>query len=157
SLLLLQNIIGGSVAQVPNLAAPGNDPVASASGLEIRDQSKSVERGVPDFTTVPPYDWYANPADTAASGYLRMGKNMAPIPVNAYSLDPFVWYVHEYLGVSAYAFSLDDDAANPNVPGAKTMLVSFGGITPFPNKAEWSLGTQFGPVPTNATFNQDRL
>jgi hypothetical protein len=150
SLLLLQNVIGGNVAQVPNLAAPGNDPVASASGLEIRDQSKSVERGVPDFEALPSYDWYANPA-VPTDDVLTGGKST----FNAYSLDPFVYFVHEYLGASAYAFSLDDDAANPNVPGAKTLDVSIGGITPFPNKAEWSLGTQFGPVPTDATFNQN--
>jgi hypothetical protein len=147
SLLFMANIIGGNVAVIPNLGAPGTDPVASASGIEVRDQSKSLERGVANFNAVPSYDWYANPA-VPAGNVLTGGTST----FNAYSLDPFVWFVHEYLGASAYAFSLDDDAANPTVAGAQTMAVSIGGITPFPNKAEWSPGTQFGPVPTTATF-----
>jgi hypothetical protein len=145
SLAFLSNITGGNIAQIPNLGAPGTDPIRSPSGLEVRDQSKSLERGVPDFNEVPPYAWYPNPA--VAPDYLLAGASKAAFTFNPYSLDPFVWFVHSYAGVSGYAFSLDDDAANPTVNGAQTIDVSFGGITPFTNKAEWSPGAQFGPVP----------
>ena len=105
-----------------------------------------MERGVANFNAVPKYVWYPNPA--VSTGHLLTGGKAT---FNAYSLDPFVWFVHEYLGVSGYAFSLDDDAANPNVTGARALAVSVGGITPFKNKAEWSPGTEFGPVPSTIT------
>lgn len=136
SLAFMQNIIGGNVAQIPGIG-----PISTPLALIFRDQSKSLERGVVDFNAVPPYEWYADPA--VPSGNLLTG---GAAKFNAYSLDPFVWYVHEYLGVSAYAFSLDDDAANPNVAGARSVSISFGGLTPFTNKAEWSPGTEFGPI-----------
>jgi hypothetical protein len=142
SLAFMQNIIGGNIAQIPKIG-----DITTPLALYFRDQSKSLERGVADFGAVPSYDWYANPA-LAGTGNLLTGGQAS---FNAYSLDPFVWFVHGYLGVSGYAFSLDDDAANPTVAGAKTLATSVGGISSFTNKAEWSPGTQFGPVPSAGT------
>jgi hypothetical protein len=90
--------------------------------------------------------WYPDPR--VATGNLLTGGKAT---FNAYSLDPFVWFVHANLAISGYAFSLDDDAANPNADGALTLDISIGGIAPFVNKAEWSAGAPFGPVPSRLT------
>ncbi len=152
SLAFLQNIIGGNVGQIPN-TGPGG--VASQLALLYRDQSKSVERGVYNFNAVDPSLWYPDPA-TPTPGALTAGNSAA---FDIYTMDPYVWFIHKQLDVSAYAFSLDDDAANVQAQGATKMTVAIGAIqssnpttypnNSLPNLAEWSNGAPYGPK--NAT------
>ena len=67
----------------------------------ITNQIKSALRGVPDFTSPAysnPSQWYPDPALKTG------GQNF-----NVFNLDPFIWFIHQKLGLSAYAFGLDDD------------------------------------------------
>src|SRR5262249_48175003 len=70
---------------------------------------------------------------------------------NAYNLDPFVWFVHEKLGLSAYGFALDDDTADVGAPGATNLQVSIGGTKGLPNKNPRTLVAPFGPVKAPGT------
>ena len=95
---LMVNIIGGNLN---NLYLPnGNLDVVNA----LTVLSKSALRGVPDYTS-PLYSnqalWYPDPALPAG------GQTF-----NVFNLDPYVWFVHRKLGLTAYAFSLDDDIGN---------------------------------------------
>jgi hypothetical protein len=57
--------------------------------------------------------------------------------VGKYNLDPFVWFVHDYLGAYSYAFSVDDQYGNVLVDNATGFQVAVGGpegipiLTPF--------------------------
>jgi hypothetical protein len=66
---------------------------------------------------------------------------------NLYNMNPFVWFVHSKLNISAYAFSVDDDAADVAARGATIMNAAVGGL-PLPTgaTAEWTIGAPFGPV-----------
>jgi len=111
---LLGNIIGGNVSStfIPNT----NVDIVN----ELTVLSKSALRGVPDYTN-PLYSnqeqWYPDPALPAGGQ-----------TYNAFNLDPFVWFVHEKLGLTAYAFALDDDIGNVLVPGGSNLEFAIGGI-----------------------------
>ena len=47
-----------------------------------------------------PGAWYPPPS-----------KNMYNTGYNVYNLDPFVWFVHQKVGLSGYGFSFDDDVS----------------------------------------------
>ncbi len=64
---------------------------------------KSILRGVWNFIAVPDQDdWYPAPFKKAG------GRDF-----NVYNLNPYVYFVHKVLNMSGYAFSVDDDVANP--------------------------------------------
>ncbi len=92
---LLGNIIGGNVG--PTFLPDENGAIQTA----ITNEIKSALRGVPDFTSPRysnPSQWYPDPA------LMTGGQNF-----NVFNLDPFIWFIHQKLGLSAYAFGLDDD------------------------------------------------
>ena len=118
SIPLLGNIIGGNVgpAFLPNQNA--------AIQAAITNQIKSALRGVPDFTSPlysNPSQWYPDPALKTG------GQNF-----NVFNLDPFIWFIHEKLGLSAYAFGLDDDIGDVGAGYATQLDVSVGGLGGLP-------------------------
>ncbi|MHC5537915.1 hypothetical protein ACYOEI_06755 [Singulisphaera rosea] len=133
---LLVNIIGGNL---------GLDylPLANTSVVNLlTDLSKSALRGVPDFTNPlysDPSQWYPDPALSAGG-----------LDYNAYNLDPFVWFIHEKLGLSAYAFALDDDVGNVNGGGANHIDISVGGLNGLSNKDPYTPTSPWGVITTTA-------
>ena len=39
-----------------------------------------------------------------------------------------MWFVHDKLGLTAYAFALDDDIGNVNAGGATNVAIAVGGL-----------------------------
>lgn len=147
---LLSNIIGGNVTQILYLGTE-KTPIWEELTAEFRDASKSAERGVPDFK-LPQFDeasglWYTDPTQTITGAKVD-GK---PATYNLYTLDPYAWFVHKKLGVSGYAFSLDDDSADVGAENSRSLTITIGGIQKLPNPAEWSFGAPYGPVKGNGT------
>ena len=138
---LLGNIIGGNLDSsfIPNTNV---DIVNTLTVL-----SKSALRGVPDYTN-PVYSspelWYPDPALPAGGQ-----------TYNVFNLDPFVWFVHDKLGLTAYAFALDDDIGNVNAGGATNVAISVGGIGGqgfgLPQKDPYTTQSPFGVVTTTSS------
>ena len=119
----------------------------STSCNTLTDLSKSALRGVPDYTSPlysNPAQWYPDPA-LATGGQTY----------NVFNLDPFVWFVHEKLGLTAYAFALDDDIGNVNAGGATNVAIAVGGLgartTDSRNKDPYTNVSPFGVVTTTAS------
>ena len=75
---------------------------------------KSILRGVWDFIAIPDQNaWYPNPATPTPNATVD-GKAAT---YGIYNLDPYVWFVHDVEHMAGYAFSVDDDVANPAAPG----------------------------------------
>jgi hypothetical protein len=134
---LLTNIIGGNLntLYLPN----ANLNVVNT----LTDMSKSALRGVPDFTSPlysDPARWYPDPS--LATGGLAY---------NAFNLDPYVWFVHDKLGLTAYGFALDDDIGNVNAGGATNIAFAVGGLTGLPNQDPYTNVSQFGVVQAMAS------
>ena len=148
SLNLMQNIVGGNVSVIANIG-PALSPVWFDLTDEYRDESKSLERGVDNFGLVPEStnEWYPDPSVPTAGAKV----NGQPAAFNLYNLDPYVWFVHKQLGVSGYAFSLDDDAADVGAFPSSTLKINIGGLAGLPQKAEWTIGAPYGPVHATAT------
>jgi hypothetical protein len=126
---------------------------------QIRDVTKSILRGVYNYYAVPDQtEWYPNPA--AATG----GQTF-----NVYNLDPYVWFAHTQEGLSGYAFSVDDDVANPSATGPdgddnnhypNNLQIAYSGIQntslpntpPLANLNEWFPTTKWGQIQTTATI-----
>jgi hypothetical protein len=127
---------------------------------EARDMAKSILRGVYDYYQVPDQSkWYPNPS-TATGGQA----------FNVYNLDPYVWFVHKVEGLTGYAFSVDDDVANPAATGPRdddsnhepsNLQIGFAGIKgtgdqsnapPLGNQNEWFPTTPWGSIQTTATI-----
>jgi hypothetical protein len=138
--LLLSQIIGGNFG--PHYPNNNTDIVVTLTNM-----SKSALRSVPDYTS-PLYSnpalWYPDPALKTPG--LVSGIDMSK-PFNVYNLDPIVWFIHEKLGSTSYAFALDDDVGNVNAPGATEVDASVGGLTglqnqtPFTNASPWGVLT----------------
>jgi hypothetical protein len=131
---------------------------------EVRDLVKSILRGVYDFTQVPDQSkWYPEP-DQAPKG-LTSGQTFNP-----FNLDPYVWFIHKIEDLTGYAFSVDDDVANPAASGGginstghapSNIHFGFAGIkgtgvqaaaTPLGNQKEWFPLTPWGRIKTKATI-----
>jgi hypothetical protein len=100
----------------------------------FRDTFKAILRGVPSLD--PKYGslWYPSPNATQADG--------TPNPNQKYSLDPFVWFVHQRLKMSgAYGFSIDDDQGNVQV-GGSTIILTVGGPQGLPNTTPYNPNAQ---------------
>ena len=127
---------------------------------QVRDVAKSILRGVYDYFAVPNQSlWYPNPA-TPTGGQT----------FNVYNLDPYVWFAHTEEGLSGYAFSIDDDVANPSATGPKNddknhapdnLQIGFAGIKgtgdqsnapALTNQSEWFPTTKWGTLSTTATI-----
>lgn len=151
---LMANVLGGNIGFIPNIGISVNPSNPSNySGVllvadAIRDNLKSVLRGVDDFQTDTEDmgHWYPDPSWTGA----RTGQtiNGQPADFNLYNLNPFVWFVHRKLGLSGYGFSLDDDAADVGADGGSQLRVVIGPLAGLPgiNPAEWTHGAPYGPV-----------
>ncbi len=134
---LLGNIIGGNVG--PNYL-PNQNPAIQAT---ITNEIKSALRGVPDFTSQlysNPSLWYPDPA--LATG----GQDF-----NVFNLDPFIWFIHQQLGLSAYAFALDDDIGDVGAGYATQLDVSVGGLGGLPQQAPFANTANWGPVSGTVT------
>jgi hypothetical protein len=132
--------IGGGVGHLPTSAFVN-------ISADVRDLGKSVLRGVPDFnkfpnTNVPdsqwkPGDWYPPPSQhTDGANY------------NVFNLDPYVWFVHQKLGLSGYGFSFDDDASDIGASGTSTLSINYAGLAGLNNTSEWFASTPWGTVTT---------
>ena len=122
----------------------------------LRDELKSLLRGVSDFLVIPEYDpktgqsnWYPNPATPTPGAQI----NGSDVDFGVKNLNPYVYFVHRTLGLTGYGFSVDDDIANVGAKDATKLAVSIGGLEGLPNKAIYSYATQFGPVRTKGHIN----
>lgn len=147
SMAVVYEAIGGNVGHLPT-ALPVDYVNISA---DVRDLGKSVLRGVSNFltTTPPPPNtpwnvgyWYPPPGETSEKG---------SIPYNVWNLDPFVWFVHQALGLSGYGFSFDDDASDIGANGTSTLSTTYAaGTSKLPVDSQWYASTPWGTV-TGAT------
>ncbi len=127
SMVLVSTTIGADILHLPN----SNDPL----GGQVRDLIKSILRGVFDFTQVPDTKWYPDPSlGTGGLSY------------NAYNLDPYVWFVHQKLGLSGYGFSVDDDTADVGANGTDTLTYVVSTKTGLPNPNEWFPSVPYGQI-----------
>lgn len=151
---LMANVLGGNIGFVPNIGVSANSKVtnnfAADINVTIRDNVKSILRGVDNFMTDPEEAgrWYPDPSLKGdVTGQKIDGKDAT---FNVYNLNPFVWFVHKKLGLSGYGFSLDDDAADVGADGASKLRIVIGSIDDLPDdqfiKPEWTHGAPFGPV-----------
>jgi hypothetical protein len=139
SVSLLANIIGATVSKLESFAKDPTSPGGKDILATVTNDIKSALRGVPDFTTAPyddPTMWYPDPS--------------VPIPgsgqtFNDYNLDPFVWFVHEKLGLSGYGFSVDDDTADVGANGSTHLEMSVGGLGGLTNSLPWTSVAPYGP------------
>jgi len=140
SVQLLAQVIGATISSVPTVdSSDGGKDI----NQQLNNQIKSVLRGVPDFTIAPyndPAEWYPDPSVGTAG-----------LTYNAYNLDPFVWFVHEKLGLSGYGFSIDDDTADVGANGATHLAMTVGGLTHLPNQHPWTATAFFGPLSASGT------
>jgi hypothetical protein len=148
SMGLVYECIGGGVGHLPTAAFV-------RISADARDLGKSVLRGVPDFNQYPNKftpdnqwklgDWYPPPS-----------KPMAGAAYNVFNLDPYVWFVHQRLGLSGYGFSFDDDASDIGANGTGALNINFAGLSGFNNPHEWYLSTPWGTVKAvNASLSLD--
>lgn len=145
---LMINIIGGNLNN--EYIPAGNENVQNALTI----LSKSALRGVPNYTSPlysDPSQWYPDPA-------LAKGGQ----EYNVFNLNPFVWFIHQKLGLNAYAFALDDDIGNVEAGGSTNFDVNVGGLAglpdpsdpsrmTLPNKDPYATTSQWGVVTTTAT------
>jgi len=129
---------------------------------------KSILRGVWNFIAIPdqsnwyPKPWMATPNTTVD------GK---PATFGIYNLDPYVWFVHDVENMAGYAFSVDDDVANPAAPGPvaapgstptnpiynhfpSNLQISYGGIQGFGTPSPWFPTIPWGQINTHATISK---
>lgn len=137
---IMYNVLGCNVGKVPGIGNVTNGVPANAEIQdEIRDNTKSIMRGVADFRATPETTgkWYPQP-DIATGGK----------SFNVYNLNPFVWFVHVKVGLSGYGFSVDDDVADVGAEGATQLKLVVGKVDGVPgfNTHEWTWGAPFGPV-----------
>ncbi len=144
---LLVNIIGCNVGFLPNIGiAEKVGEIAS----EITINIKSALRGVPDFTDTTNYPeskWYPEPSQ----------QQMVKYQFNAYNLNPYVWFVHKQLGLSAYGFSVDDDTADVGANAATHLQISIGGPGGIQTKSQWSTGAPYGLVSGSGQLKIDTI
>ncbi len=131
---LIQYSIGGNVGSF----VANDDLFAGITGrrtslplnrtnLELRDEIKSILRGVYDFNKVPDQSqWYPAPATPTVGATLDTGSGALPISFGIQNLNPYVWFVHDVLHNSSYGFSLDDDVANTTA-NSSSIQIAFGG------------------------------
>ncbi len=140
--------IGGNVGFLPS-----NVNTLTAITSDVRDLGKSVLRGVPNFITYPdqhktdsqwqPGFWYPPPSThTDGTNY------------NVFNLDPFVWFVHQKVGLSGYGFSFDDDVSDVGAGGASALPITYAsGPSANPVQSQWFPSTPWGAVTVMATIS----
>jgi len=125
SALLLSYILGGNTGTF----VQNNDPARQTTlpdfrtAHQLRNELKSLLRGVYDFNAIPDQtQWYPNPATPTPNATLNGGA----ITFGIQNLDPYVWFVHRVLNNSSYGFSFDDDVANAQAPSS-SLEIAVGG------------------------------
>ncbi len=154
---LVDNVIKFN-ALLPGYNVPNVGPILVG---DVRDVVKSILRGVWNFIAVPQQKaWYPDP--TTKTG----GKDF-----NVFNLDPYVYFVHTVEQMDGYAFSVDDDVANPAAPGPvlassstpgnpvenhtpNSLDIGFGGIDTFTNPNAWYPTIPWGQITTTATIEK---
>jgi hypothetical protein len=131
SALLLRYSIGGNVGSfvANNGLIPGRPTSLphDRTHVELRDEIKSILRGVYSFTAVPDQSqWYPNPATPTQGATLDQGSGPKDVTFGIYNLSPYVWFVHVVLHNSSYGFSLDDDVANTTAKSS-SIEIAVGG------------------------------
>ncbi len=135
---------------------------------QVRDLVKSILRGVWNFIAIPDQSqWYPNPG-TATQNVTVDGKTAA---FGIYNLDPYVWFVHDILNMAGYAFSVDDDVANPAAPGPvaaqgstptkpiynhapNNLQIAYSGIQGLGTQSPWYPTIPWGEIDTHATITK---
>jgi len=153
-------------ANLPTDPAPGGKNLTG----QVRDVVKSILRGVWNFIAVPNQkDWYPNPATPTPNAKVD-GKDAT---FGIYNLDPYVWFVHDVEQMAGYAFSVDDDVANPAAAGPvaapdsttsnpvynhfpNNLQIAFGGIKGFGNQNAWFPTIPWGQITTTATISKQQ-
>jgi hypothetical protein len=143
--VMMNDIIGGNTN---NLYLPNANPDVVQT---LTILSKSALRSVPDYTN----SLYSNPAQWYPDPALPAGGQK----YNVYNLNPFVWFIHEKLGITAYAFALDDDIGNVLGGGGSNLDIAIGGIdglpkSMFPNKDPYTNQSQWGVLTTGGSSTQ---
>lgn len=142
----MRDIIGANMGYIFNNKVK-DSPDAQMAMASIRDKIKSVLRGVSDFTKFPDSatsEWYPDPK--------ALGKGYdGNLKFNVFNFDPFVWFVHDVLGLSGYGFSVDDDTADIGADGGSQVQVTITGTKGLKNLNQWSAQAPFGPVKNFAT------
>jgi hypothetical protein len=149
-------LVGQVIQFYANLPTDGITPGGKNLTGQVRDVVKSILRGVWNFVAVPnQQQWYPNAATPAG------GQNF-----NVYNLDPYVRFVHVDEGMNGYAFSVDDDVANPAAAGPilapnntanhlpDNLQIAFGGTKGFGNQNEWFPTIPWGQINTTATISK---
>jgi hypothetical protein len=124
---------------------------------QLRDELKSLMRGVDNFNDPNEMEesglWYPDPAKPTSGSTV----NGATPNFNVLNLNPYVFFVHKTLGLTGYAFSVDDDVADIGGIGASKLSISIGGLGDgkqgLPNKSQYTWGAPFGPVTSNGTID----
>ena len=125
SALLLTYIMGGNTGTFVQNLDPSRQTTLPdfRTANQLRNELKSLLRGVYDFNAVPDQSqWYPNPATPTPNATL----NGSPITFGIYNLDPYVWFVHRVLNNSSYGFSFDDDVANAQA-ASSSLEIAVGG------------------------------
>lgn len=143
---IMSNIIGDNVGMIPGLSPERRQ--------QLTDEVISLMRGVLDHTErTTEKDWYSPPTDTRQYGGAKIGKD--PADYNVYNLNPYVWFVKKKLGLSGYAFSVDDGISDVDARGATKMIIGIGGtkdpkpsskLKDLPNQLPYGPYTHWGPV-----------
>ncbi len=144
SMDVVYEAIGGNVGFLPS-----NVNKFTQITSDVRDLGKSALRGVPNFITYSqqgadsqwqPGAWYPPPSkDMYGTGY------------NVYNLDPFVWFVHQKVGLSGYGFSFDDDVSDVGAGGASSLsIINAPGAKDYPQSDQWFPSTPWHTVTASA-------
>ena len=160
-------LVGQVIQFYANLPTDGATGGKNLTG-QVRDIVKSILRGVWDFIAIPDQnDWYPNPAMPTPNATVD-GKAAT---YGIYNLDPYVWFVHDVEHMAGYAFSVDDDVANPAAPGPiaapgstptnpitnhlpGNLQIAYGGIQGFGTPTPWFPTIPWGSIATTATISQ---
>src|SRR6516165_6338529 len=126
---LLSYVIGCNIG-----AFGGNNAIPVVRDDQLRDELKSIMRGVSDFSAFPEFGtsqdpsptslWYPDPK-TPVPGALLNGTQSTS---NVFNLSPYVYFVHKVLGMNGYGFSVDDDTADVGSLGSN-LEIAFGGTS----------------------------
>ena len=149
SALLLDYVIGGNIG---TFALQAGEALPTVRLDQLRDELKSVLRGVYDFSKIPEFDkngneqWYPSPKDDLLHPAMITpfgGGMTAYANFGVYNLNPYVWFIHIKLGMSGYGFSLDDDTANAQ-DRASSLEATCGTTQNLKNPQEYTYGAPFG-------------
>jgi hypothetical protein len=135
----MQAIIGNTISTVADAKSPAGvlltqEEVALLQG-EPNTDVQVLAPGQPNYSLLNVNGEYPYPTP---AGPTASAKDWA---VGKYNLDPFVWFVHKYLGAYSYAFSVDDRFGNVMVDNATGFTVAVGGSKGINDKSPYGTVT----------------